>query len=113
MSNLPGSGFEAPVLSIGHAGMEWLFERMIEAAAWVAFILGLVFLFDAGYLLVQAIRAFFSDLDREIMFRSVQDLLVGAGTAGAKFVLAALALGTLACIDRYVFDTPAPGQTSA
>lgn len=83
---------------------------MIETAAWVAFILGLVFLFDAGFLLVQSLRAFFSDLERDVMIRSVQDLLVAAGTAGGKFVLAALAMGILACIDRYVFDSPVSNQ---
>ena len=79
--------------------MEWLFERMIELGAWVAFVLGLIFLFDAGYLLVQW----------GLSMRSADPapgLLIESGKAAAAFVLSSLALGALACIDRYVFDLP-------
>lgn len=81
--------------------MEWLFERMIELAAWVAFILGLVFLFDAGYLLVQWVKSLAAD-------SPAPDTLIQAGQAAGAFVLSSLALGALACIDRYVFDMPEP-----
>ncbi|MCA9236330.1 MAG: hypothetical protein KDA44_12730 [Planctomycetales bacterium] len=79
--------------------MEWLFERTIELAAWVAFILGAVFLVDAGYLLVQWAMS----LRDEIPSR---ELLGQAGYAASCFVASGLALGALACIDRYVFDLP-------
>lgn len=81
--------------------MDWLFERMIELAAWVAFILGIVFLIDAGYLLVQWARTLSDGAADELM-------LIKAGQAAGGFVLSALAMGALACIDRYVFDAPQP-----
>lgn len=80
--------------------MEWLFERMIEAAAWVAFILGLVFLCEAVWMLVQW-----------LINRTEEDstsFLVNSAQAAAAFVASALALGALACIDRYVFDIDDP-----
>jgi len=78
--------------------MDWLFERMIELAAWVAFILGVVFLCDAIWMLVQW----------GIHFRGEENTayLTQSGQAAIKFVGSALALGFLACIDRYVFDLP-------
>ena len=80
--------------------MAWLFERMIETAAWVAFVLGLVFLADAVVLLVQWARLWGDEADAS--------LLAETGTAASSFVAAALAVGVLACIDRYVFDAPSP-----
>lgn len=80
--------------------MEWLFERTIEIAAWVAFILGVVFLVDAGYLLVQWALSLGGEEP------AARELLGQAGYAAACFVASALALGGLACIDRYVFDLP-------
>jgi hypothetical protein len=84
--------------------MEWLFERMIELAAWVAFILGVVFLCEAVYLLVQWVRSLSTE--------PAQELLVQSGRAAASFVLSGLAVGALACIDRYVFDLPEPPAKS-
>lgn len=84
--------------------MEWLFERMIELGAWVAFVLGAVFLCEAGYLLFQWIRSL-SD-------SPAPDLLLQSGRAAGAFVLASLALGALACIDRYVFDLPETARTA-
>ncbi len=78
--------------------MEWLFERMIELAAWVAFILGVVFLCDAIWMFVQ----WASDLRAE----GSGNYLAQSGQAAIKFVGSAIALGFLACIDRYVFDLP-------
>ncbi|MBX3426288.1 MAG: hypothetical protein KF688_11465 [Pirellulales bacterium] len=79
--------------------MAWLFERMIELGAWVAFILGIVFLADAGYLLAQWAMSLGSDAPST-------ELLGQAGYAAACFVASTLALGGLACIDHYVFDLP-------
>jgi hypothetical protein len=78
--------------------MAWLFERMIELAAWVAFILGLIFLVDAVWLLVEWVLSLRGD--------PAPNLLIESGRAAGLFVLSALAVGALACIDRYVFDVP-------
>jgi H+/Cl- antiporter ClcA len=83
--------------------MEWLFERTIELAAWVAFILGLVFFIEAAVLLVQWVRSLGSEPN--------VSLLTQSGQSAICFVGSALALGFLACIDRYVFDLP-PDSTS-
>lgn len=82
--------------------MAWLFERMIELAAWVAFILGVVFLVDAGWLLVQWAMSLRDEPAPNLLFES--------GRAAGLFVLSALAMGALACIDRYVFDVPESRQ---
>ncbi len=79
--------------------MAWLFERMIELAAWVAFILGVVFLTESVYLLIQWVQSLRTP-------EPAQPLLLQSADAAAKFVLSALAMGCLACIDRYVFDLP-------
>jgi len=79
--------------------MAWLFERMIELAAWVAFILGLVFLIDSVWLLVLWAQSLRTD-------DPAPALLADSAQAAGIFVLAALAMGALACIDRYVFDLP-------
>ena len=80
--------------------MEWLFERMIELAAWVAFVLGIIFLCEAVYLLVQWVRSLSDEPAQALLLQSAQ--------AAGAFVLSALAVGSLACIDRYVFDVPEP-----
>lgn len=84
--------------------MAWLFERTIELAAWVAFMLGLASLIDSVYLLVQVFNAW-------RIGDPTGDLLFNCGRAAALFVLFALAMGALACIDRYVFDAPEQQST--
>jgi hypothetical protein len=79
--------------------MAWLFERTIELAAWVALGLGVLCFIDAIYLFVQWIRVW---MDGETSPR----LIFQAGQAMGGFVLFTLAMGALACIDRYVFDLP-------
>jgi hypothetical protein len=79
--------------------MAWLFERMVELAAWVAFILGLVFLAGAVYYFVQGVRAWMNEGGQES-----GDLLIQAAIAASAFVLSIIAMGVLACIDHYVFD---------
>jgi Na+-driven multidrug efflux pump len=76
--------------------MVWLFERTIETAAWVAFILGIVFLCEAVWLLVE--------WTRHMGEEGAVNYLRQSGNAAASFVGASLAMGLLACIDRYVFD---------
>ena len=81
--------------------MAWLFERMIELAAWVAFILGIIFLVGAGYFFVMGVRLWWSGSGDE-----APDVLIQACVSASAFVLSALMMGALACIDRYVFDLP-------
>jgi hypothetical protein len=79
--------------------MAWLFERTIELAAWVALVLGFICLFDAVWLFVQWIRVWMEG-------ETAPRLIFQAGQAAGGFVLFSLAMGALACIDRYVFDLP-------
>jgi hypothetical protein len=79
--------------------MAWLFERTIELAAWVALALGFISLIDAVYLFAQWVMAWMDD-------ETAPQLIFRAGQAAGCFVLFSLAMGALACIDRYVFDTP-------
>lgn len=79
--------------------MAWLFERIIELAAWVALVLGLVFLTGAVYYLVHGIRLWKSDGGED----SADFLMLSLMSASA-FVLSIVAMGVLACIDHYVFD---------
>jgi hypothetical protein len=79
--------------------MAWLFERMVELAAWVAFILGLVFLAGAIYYFVLGVQAWMNGGGQESA-----DLLIQSAIAASAFVLSITAMGVLACIDHYVFD---------
>jgi hypothetical protein len=81
--------------------MAWLFERMIELAAWVAFILGIAFLISAVYFFVQGVMLWWSGNAGE-----APDMLIQSSVAAGSFVLSGLAVGALACIDHYVFDLP-------
>jgi Na+-driven multidrug efflux pump len=83
--------------------MAWLFERMIETAAWVAFILGIVFLCEAVWLLVEWARHMGDE--------GALDLLRQSVNSAASFVAAAISMGLLACVDRYVFDIDDPKST--
>ena len=83
--------------------MAWLFERMIELAAWVAFIIGVAFLVSAIVFFAQAVKLWWGGNIVE-----APDPLLQAAIAASWFVLSALAVGALACIDRYVFDLPEP-----
>ncbi|NLF29722.1 MAG: hypothetical protein GX591_02405 [Planctomycetes bacterium] len=79
--------------------MAWLFERTIELAAWVAFILAGICLVDSVYVFYQFIRVWMNGETAPVLaFR--------AGQAAGGFVLFSLVMGLLACIDRYVFDQP-------
>ena len=77
--------------------MDWIFERVIELAAWVALIMSVIFFCDALWLLFLWVRSFGEENSQ---------LLVQAGQAAGAFVLSSLSMGLLACIDRYVFDLP-------
>jgi hypothetical protein len=79
--------------------MAWLFERTIELAAWVALVLGLVFLAGAVYYFVHGVQAWMNSSPQE-----AADLLIQSTISASAFVLSIVAMGVLACIDHYVFD---------
>ena len=83
--------------------MDWLFERTIELAAWVAFILGAIFLCDAIWMLVLWVQNLGGS---DVNPVDPDGFLAQSGQAAIKFVGAAIAMGILACIDHYVFDMP-------
>ncbi len=76
--------------------MVWLFERMVELAAWVALVLGLVFLAGAVYYFVHGVLAWMNESRLEST-----DLLIQSAIAASASIVA---MGVLACIDHYVFD---------
>jgi hypothetical protein len=80
--------------------MVWLFERTVELAAWVAMILAWIALGLSIYYLTQWIAALQS-VDQSLI---APQLLVNSGVCAACFVGCALALGGLACVDRFLFD---------
>src|SRR5690349_8931625 len=65
--------------------MAWLFERTIELAAWVALVLGLVFLAGAVYYFVHGVQAWMNSSPQE-----AADLLVQAAIAASAFVLSSV-----------------------
>ncbi len=83
--------------------MDWLFERTIELAAWVAFILCVLFLCDSIWMLAIWARSLGGD---GVNVVDPSGFLAQSGQAAIKFVGAAVAMGVLACIDHYVFDIP-------
>lgn len=76
--------------------MVWLFERTVESAAWVALVVAWASLALAVYWLYLFIATASSAPDYE--------LLRDAAKAAGAFVAFSLALGGLACVDRFLFD---------
>ncbi len=83
--------------------MDWIFERTIELAAWVAFILGILFLCESVRMLVLLAQNL-GGQDGNPM--DPGGYLALSCQSASRFVAAAIALGVLACIDHYVFDLP-------
>lgn len=81
--------------------MQWLFERTIEIAAWVAMIVAWVAAVLAAVWLVRWFGTLHTD--PAAPWGDVELLRCSAKAAGA-FVGFAVALGVLACIDRFIFD---------
>jgi hypothetical protein len=77
--------------------MAWLFERTIEVAAWIAMLAAWVAAGLTVYGLVEFFRTW-SDGTMNL------DLLGDTGMMAGTSVAFALALGGLACIDRFVYD---------
>ncbi len=76
--------------------MVWLFERTVEFAAWVAMIVAWVSAVVAAVWLVR----WFGTLRTTPDFELLRDTAKAAGA----FVGFSIALGILACIDRFLFD---------
>lgn len=76
--------------------MAWLFERTVEAAAWVALVVAWASLGLAIYWFYQFVATWRLGPD--------YDLLRDATKAAGAFVGFAVALGALACVDRFLFD---------
>lgn len=76
--------------------MAWLFERTVEIAAWVALLVGWVFFGCCVYWLVR----WFGTLQAG----GNAEYLEEAARSAGYFVLAAVAMGALACVDRFLYD---------
>ena len=82
--------------------MLWLFERTVELAAWLALVVCWVSLGFAVYYFVQWCGTLGADDVEDVLFRNY--LLRDAAKSAGAAVAFALALGGLACIDRFLFD---------
>ena len=80
--------------------MAWMFERTVEVAAWVAMVVAWASLGFAIYWFYQFVATANSDPNYEYLRYTTQ-------SAGA-FVGFSLALGGLACVDRFLFDADQP-----
>lgn len=76
--------------------MAWLFERTVECAAWVAMI-------SAWASLCVAIK-WLIDWFGTLQTGGNPGLVQNAGIAAGAFVGFSVALGVLACVDRFLFD---------
>ena len=79
--------------------MAWLFERTIEVAAWMAMVAAWV---AAGLTVYGLVIVFPAPGMR--MTPSTWPLLVEPGEAAGACVAFAVALGALACVDRFIYD---------
>jgi hypothetical protein len=82
--------------------MAWLFERTTEFAAWVALIVAWVSAVLALVWLVQFAGTLRTEADWDLLWQSAE-----AATACVGF---SVALGVLACIDRFLFDADEAGK---
>ncbi len=77
--------------------MAWLFERTIEAAAWVAFVAAWISVALTIYWFYMFLATWNADAD--------YGLLQAAASSAGAVVAFALGLGGLACVDRFIYDT--------
>lgn len=78
--------------------MAWLFERTIEVAAWIAMIAAWV---SAGFT-IYGLVLFFRIWQEDSLNLA---LLAATGWPAGTCVGFSVALGALACVDRFIFDT--------
>jgi hypothetical protein len=83
--------------------MAWLFERTIECAAWVAMIVAWVSAVLGVYWFAKWCNTLQLDFPDYALLRQ-------ATWAATSFVGFSVALGVLACIDRFIFDAADAGQ---
>ncbi|TWT32224.1 hypothetical protein KOR34_39860 [Posidoniimonas corsicana] len=76
--------------------MAWLFERTVELAAWTAMFAA----WCAAGMMVYWLACWVATLQTG----ADHNLLSNAGHYAAVFVGFAVALGALACVDRFLFD---------
>jgi hypothetical protein len=81
--------------------MQWLFERTVEIAAWVAMIVAWVSAVLAAVWLVRWFGTLGTD---PVQPWGNVDLLRDSAKAAGAFVGFAVGLGILACVDRFIFD---------
>lgn len=82
--------------------MAWIFERTIECAAWMALIVAWISGGMAIYWFVMWCNTLQLDFPDH-------NLLHQAGWCAGSFVGFSVALGALACIDRFIFDADETG----
>lgn len=76
--------------------MAWLFERTVELAAWIAMVVAWV----SGVLMIYYAVRFCGTLQTEPNYT----LIRAATYCAVSTVGFSLALGGLACVDRFLFD---------
>ncbi|QDU90844.1 hypothetical protein Pla175_42570 [Pirellulimonas nuda] len=77
--------------------MAWLFERTVEMAAWIAMLMAWI---AAGWAAYLAITWFKVRSDEIVAWQCFQHCAIAA----AACVGFSVALGALACVDRFLFD---------
>ena len=83
--------------------MAWLFERTVEVAAWIVMAAAWVVAGLTVYGLVEFFRTWQSD-------EFSLPLLVDTGKVAGACVGFAVALGALACVDRFIYDADEVGR---
>lgn len=84
--------------------MAWLFERTVETAAWVAMSVAWVALALGLYWFFLFLGTARTEPDYELLRDATKSL--------GAFVGFAVALGALACVDRFLFDAEETGRST-
>ena len=77
--------------------MAWLFERTVEVAAWIAMAAAWI----AAGMTIYGLVVFFRTWRNDTLSLA---LLADTGWAAGACVGFAVALGALACVDRFIYD---------
>ncbi len=77
--------------------MAWLFERTVEVAAWIAMAAAWI----AAGMTIYGLVVFFRTWQSDTLSLA---LLADTGWAAGACVGFAVALGALACVDRFIYD---------
>lgn len=83
--------------------MAWLFERTVEVAAWFAMVAAWV----AAAITIHGLVIFLQTWRADSLNLS---LLADVGRAAGACVAFAVALGALACVDRFIYDANQTGK---